>query len=160
MQTLCVFLLFIPLRSLYLSLFIYRRGEEHRTFWSTPPESSGRQAEDVKPIVPVSARGERSPSGRDQTRLTGLDVMRGERRRRKEDRKWGGKEEEARKKERREIKQEVEKEEKRGGKGKRPWGNERGTKKKQSRGRKRKIKWRWSWKKEWQKEMKENEMRR
>lgn len=31
----------------------------------------------MKPIVPVSARGERSPSGRDQTRLTGLDVMRG-----------------------------------------------------------------------------------
>lgn len=36
----------------------------------------------MKPIVPVSARGERSPSGRDQTRLSGLKVMRGEKRRR------------------------------------------------------------------------------
>lgn len=40
----------------------------------------GCRVEDVKPIVPVRAGGEGSPSGRDQTRLTGLDVMRGEER--------------------------------------------------------------------------------
>lgn len=32
----------------------------------------------MKPEVPVSAWGERSPSGRDQTRLSGLKVMREE----------------------------------------------------------------------------------
>lgn len=64
----------------------------------------------MKPIVPVSARGERSPSGRDQTRLTGLDVMRGEEEERGQEMRKE-KDEEAGKKERREIKEEVEKEE-------------------------------------------------
>lgn len=78
--------------TLHISAPAHLQSGRTSHFLITPSESSGGEVENVKPVVPVSARGERSPSGRDQTRPTGLDVMRGE-----EGEERGGGEEEDRK---------------------------------------------------------------
>lgn len=72
--------------ALHVSEHIHLRRKEHCTLRSPLLESSGRRAEDVKPILPVSALGEESPSARDHTRLTVLDIMREWEWKRKQDR--------------------------------------------------------------------------
>lgn len=72
--------------TLHVSEHIHLRRKEHCTLRSPLLESSGCRAEDMKPILPVSAHGEESPSARDQTRLTVLDIMREWEWKRKQDR--------------------------------------------------------------------------